>query len=238
MLIPGSEYLIKTLHAISQSLLIPGILVLLGLLLLTCLQVGSFFGEMRERRHTRPIRMAEVLEEAGKAPPWRLERLERLIEERIPRPDLRASLLGLLRSQDLSFAARKLIAQDILEEEEILVNKRLEKTDLVARLGPLMGLMLTLIPLGPGLAALGQGDVRALAQSIIVAFDATIVGIAAGGTGFLLSRIRRRWYEQQLNVLELLLNVIVEGEIGAGQAEEKGLAGRGSRSPGRAAQSH
>jgi len=135
---------------------------------------------------------------------------------------------NLLESQELPFEARSLTAQDILEKEEAVVNKKLEKTDLIARLGPLLGLMLTLIPLGPGLAALGQGDVNALAQAIIVAFDATVVGIATGGAGFFLSKIRRRWYEQELNTLELLLNIIVGRESYAGQAEEEILAGRRS----------
>ncbi|MCL6449610.1 MAG: MotA/TolQ/ExbB proton channel family protein [Armatimonadetes bacterium] len=224
MVIPGSEYLVKILHAISQSLLIPGIIVLFFFLVMTCFQVGSFVAEIKERRSKKTVKTAEVLGETGHARPWQIQELKQLIAERIISPELKKSL-SLLDSRELSVEERKLVAQDILERQEMLANKKLEKTDLIARLGPLLGLMLTLIPLGPGLAALGQGDVHALAQAIIVAFDATVVGIATGGTGFFLSKIRRRWYDQELNTLELLLNVILGRESHAGQTEEENVAG-------------
>lgn len=216
MVIPGSEYLVKILHAISQSLLVPGIIVLFFFLVITCLQVGSFVAEIKERRSKKTIKMTEVLGESGHTQPRQIQKLRQLLEERILSPEMKKSLSNLFDSQELSLEARKLVAQDILERQEMLANKKLEKTDLIARLGPLLGLMLTLIPLGPGLAALGQGDVHALAQAIIVAFDATVVGIATGGAGFFLSKIRRRWYDQELNTLELLLNVILGRESHAG----------------------
>ncbi|MCL6611747.1 MAG: MotA/TolQ/ExbB proton channel family protein [Peptococcaceae bacterium] len=224
MVIPGSEYLVKILHAISQSLLIPGIVALLFFLVMTCFQVGSFVAETKERRTKKAFRTDEVMGRTGHARNVQIQELKQLIAERIFSPELKKSI-DLLDSRELSVEERKLVAQEILERQEMLANKKLEKTDLIARLGPLLGLMLTLIPLGPGLAALGQGDVHALAQAIIVAFDATVVGIATGGTGFFLSKIRRRWYDQELNTLELLLNVVLGGEGHAGQTEEEDVAG-------------
>ena len=56
-----------------------------------------------------------------------------------------------------------------------LARRRIERADLLARVGPMLGLMGTLIPLGPGLAALGQGNVTILADAVTVAFDTTAV---------------------------------------------------------------
>ena len=79
-----------------------------------------------------------------------------------------------------------------------LARRRLERADLLARLPPMLGLMATIIPLGPGLAALGRGESQALAQAVTVAFDATVLGLAAGMVGLVLGKLRRRWYEELL----------------------------------------
>lgn len=87
-----------------------------------------------------------------------------------------------------------------LSEVERRARKRIERADFSARLGPILGLMGTLIPLGPGLAALGNGDVKILATSIQVAFDTTVLGLLIGLVGFVLGRLRRRWYNALLDV--------------------------------------
>jgi biopolymer transport protein ExbB/TolQ len=79
-----------------------------------------------------------------------------------------------------------------------LARRRLERADLLARLPPMLGLMATIIPLGPGLAALGQGQPALLASAITTAFDATVLGLAAGMVGLVLGKLRRRWYEELL----------------------------------------
>ena len=53
-------------------------------------------------------------------------------------------------------------------------------------------------PTGAGLAALGQGQPALLASAITTAFDATVLGLAAGMVGLVLGKLRRRWYEELL----------------------------------------
>lgn len=83
-----------------------------------------------------------------------------------------------------------------------LGRRRIERADLLTRIGPMLGLMGTLIPLGPGLAGLGQGELSILTGAIRVAFDTTVIGLLVGVVGFVLGRLRRRWYDQLLAELE------------------------------------
>jgi len=78
---------------------------------------------------------------------------------------------------------------------------RLERADLLARIPPMLGLMATIIPLGPGLAALGKGDPAQLASAVTVAFDATVLGLVAGIGGLVVGKLRRRWYEEALETM-------------------------------------
>lgn len=85
---------------------------------------------------------------------------------------------------------------------QALARRRLERADLLARIPPMLGLMATIIPLGPGLAALGQGDPSKLASAVTVAFDATVLGLVAGIAGLVIGKLRRRWYEEVLEHME------------------------------------
>jgi hypothetical protein len=97
---------------------------------------------------------------------------------------------------------RALFESDDLELARDQGRRRIERVDMLARVGPMLGLVGTLIPLGPGLAALGRGEVRELAQAVTVAFDTTVLGLLVGMSGFVLGRLRRRWYDQLLDRLE------------------------------------
>jgi biopolymer transport protein ExbB/TolQ len=85
---------------------------------------------------------------------------------------------------------------------EALARRRIDRADLLARSAPMLGLMGTLIPLGPGLSALGNGDLEVLATAVTVAFDTTVIGLLAGMVSFIIGRLRRRWYDELLDALE------------------------------------
>lgn len=88
---------------------------------------------------------------------------------------------------------------DLVEQ---LAHRRIERVDMLAKVGPMLGLMGTLIPLGPGLAALGGGDLTQLAQALIKAFDTTVLGLVVGACGYVLGKWRRRWYGACLDAME------------------------------------
>ncbi|WP_417535813.1 MotA/TolQ/ExbB proton channel family protein [Methylophaga sp.] len=89
-----------------------------------------------------------------------------------------------------------------VEAFETLAFKRIERSDFLARIAPMLGLMGTLIPLGPGLSALGNGELSILTTAMSVAFDTTVLGLFVGIIGFVLGRLRRRWYDEILTAME------------------------------------
>ena len=98
-------------------------------------------------------------------------------------------LVKIASTENLTDASREAFARKLIENEENLTDKSLEVTDIITRIGPTLGLMGTLIPLGTGLAALGSGDVNTLSQSLIVAFDTTVVGIGSGAVAYVISKL-------------------------------------------------
>jgi biopolymer transport protein ExbB/TolQ len=89
-----------------------------------------------------------------------------------------------------------------LADYELRVQRRLDRTRLLVRAGPAVGLMGTLIPLAPGLAALSSGEIGTLAEDLRVAFAATVVGLLVGTTAFALTLARTRMYTEDLAALE------------------------------------
>jgi biopolymer transport protein ExbB/TolQ len=88
--------------------------------------------------------------------------------------------------------------------------RRLERTRILVRLGPALGLMGTLIPLSPALSALAKGDVTTLSSNLRVAFSVTILGLLVGAAAFAISLVRDRLYSQDLSDLEYLAAVVEE----------------------------
>ena len=94
-----------------------------------------------------------------------------------------------------------------LDDLEIDVARRLARLSLATRVGPMLGLVGTLIPLGPALTGLATGNMDVLAGNLIIAFTTTVFGILVGGFAYGVCLVRRAWYEQDLSDLEFLVAV-------------------------------
>jgi biopolymer transport protein ExbB/TolQ len=86
--------------------------------------------------------------------------------------------------------------------------QHLNRTRLLVRAGPALGLMGTLIPLSPALTGLAQGNVSRLTSNLRVAFSVTVLGLLIGAVAFGLSLYRDRMYGQDLSDLEYVSAVI------------------------------
>ncbi len=99
----------------------------------------------------------------------------------------------------------------LLQEYEFYTVKRLERTRILVRVGPMLGLMGTLIPLAPALVGLAQGDTQQLADNLVLAFSVTVLGLLIGGIAFAVSIVRDRIYSQDISDLEYLLELLEGG---------------------------
>ena len=114
----------------------------------------------------------------------------------------------------------------LLQEYEFDTVRRLERTRALVRIGPMLGLMGTLIPLAPALAALADGDTQTLADKLRVAFSVTVIGLLIGGLAFVVSLVRDRIYSQDISDLEYLLELLEGGPQRLRAGRRKDAAGR------------
>lgn len=206
--IPGSEMLSSALHVISQSLLIPVIVGLLVFMLYAIISFGGLISEYTNRIRVSTEQIEQIITDISN--PGTPDKIMQVMENSdVPR-GYKDIIIKIASHPEMGTKSREALTRKLLESEENKAAKSLEKSDIVTRLGPTLGLMGTLIPMGPGLAALGSGDINTLAQAIIIAFDTTVVGLAAGGIAYVISKIRRRWYEEYLSNLDALCEATLE----------------------------
>jgi biopolymer transport protein ExbB/TolQ len=86
--------------------------------------------------------------------------------------------------------------------------RKLERSRMLVRFGPALGLMGTLIPLSPALDGLAKGDVTKLSENLRVAFSVTVLGLLIGAVAFAISLVRDRLYAQDLSDLEFVASVL------------------------------
>ncbi|MDR0913448.1 MAG: MotA/TolQ/ExbB proton channel family protein [Methanobrevibacter sp.] len=208
MEILGSQILTELLHAISQSLLIPVIIFLLIFVIFALISLGGFISEYRSREKLKLEEIEKFIRTLKNTNS--IDEMKTTINDFKVNEEIKSSLFKVVDNYDLDEKTREALARKIIEEEEIRMEKSVEKTDTIVRIGPTLGLMGTLIPMGPGLAALGAGNIESLAQAIIVAFDTTVAGLAAATIAYVVSKIKKRWYEEDLSNLDLLITSILE----------------------------
>jgi biopolymer transport protein ExbB/TolQ len=183
------------LAEIATALAVPVLVAAILALLLCALEVGRFGAEYWRRRfRARDFDLADLTRQAIAEP-----RRAATIAYSAP-----SAIAGdaMARIATASGPDRARDREHALARYELSVQRRLDRTRLLVRAGPAIGLMGTLIPLAPGLAALGDGDVSALAENLRDAFGATVVGLLVGTVAFALTLARTRMYTEDLAALE------------------------------------
>ena len=85
----------------------------------------------------------------------------------------------------------------LLEREERL-RHTLAPSRMLVKVGPSMGLLGTLIPMGTSLASLATGNLEAMAGQMIVAFTTTIIGLATGTLAYVVAATRQAWVNESI----------------------------------------
>lgn len=88
-----------------------------------------------------------------------------------------------------------------LDGLELHVLKQLEVQRIVSRVAPMLGLVATMIPMGPALVAVAAGNTKGMAENLVVAFAAVIVALLAAAITFVVQTVRKRWLMEELNAL-------------------------------------
>ena len=202
----GSEILTSVLDIVSQSLQIPVIIFLLVFAVAVIVLLGGLLREFKYKKTVSNVEMKNLINGISNAGSEG-EILD--IVEGSNMPDSMKSDLREIVDTDLDLESRIALAKKLVNSREKKLEKRLSYTDIITRIGPTLGLMGTLIPMGPGLAALGSGDIVTLSNAIIVAFDTTVVGIGAGALAYVISKIRRRWYSEYIANIDVLTDVVL-----------------------------
>ncbi len=198
--------IIGAMFMISNSLLYPVIIILLGLVAWSLISVGQLISEYASR--SRDIAKLKVgCRDAKKYMQMQdYKKAAEALRSSGSNDFLRSFLNDLTESlKENKFAVE---AEKLLQDYELRIAKELEKARLVVKLGPMFGLMGTLIPLGPALMGLTAGNIQQLATNLVVAFSTTVLGLLSGGIAYTISLVKKRWYTQDLSDMEYVVEVL------------------------------
>lgn len=194
------NYISDILYWISTGLLVPVIVLLIILFCRSLLLIGSFFGQYLAIRRTDALLR---------------QQFDALTVDNLPK--LSAELPVKSSSLVITYIRRLLEAKDsaahvqrLLADFEIAADKDLAISKTLTKMGPMLGLMGTLIPMGPALVGLSTGDIASMAYNMQVAFATTVVGLFASAIGFITQQVKQRWYLQDMTNLEFLSELLTE----------------------------
>lgn len=182
------------LARIAEALRIPVLILALVVLLVCAIELGRFCMELWWRWRAGRGAMRVIVSRAVADPTHAA-----VAAQGAPSAFAAEAVLEVARA---SAAGDNEGVEFALAEYELAVQRRLDRTRILVRAGPALGLMGTLIPLAPGLEALARGNVAELAGDLRTAFAATVVGLLVGTVAFALTLTRTRMYTEDLAALE------------------------------------
>lgn len=198
------NYISDILYWISTGLLVPVIVLLIFFFGRALLLIGGFFGQYMAIRRTAAL--------LGKE----LDGLNRdnvaTLSERLPKKNPSLVVTYMKRLLEADGAAMR---QRLLSDFEIGADKDLATSKTLGKMGPMLGLMGTLIPMGPALVGLSTGDIASMAYNMQVAFATTVVGLFAAAIGFITGQVKQRWYLKDMTDLEFVAELLNEKRTGA-----------------------
>ena len=202
-----SDIVKDILRAVSSSLQIPTIIILIILIIVTIVMLGGIIAEYFSERRMLKVSIPKLVDEMQEKS---VDQIRDVIMDSALLKRQKMAAVQLLERSSYPANTREALARQLIADEENRYAKITKITDLVARVAPMFGLMGTLIPLGPGLIALAQGDTKTLSDSLLIAFDTTVAGLISAAVSFVISGIRKGWYEEYMTGLETVMETILE----------------------------
>ena len=183
---------------ISTGLLVPVIVLLIFFFIRALILIGGFMGQYMQTKKTTDILYKDI----EKLLPQTLDAFEMKLAGQQP------SVLKAFAEKLIANRGDKGKLELMLSEYEIEADKNLATSKVLTKMGPILGLMGTLIPMGPALVGLSTGDISSMAYNMQVAFATTVVGLVVSAIGFLTQMVKQRWAVKNLTILEYLADVV------------------------------
>ena len=197
------------LSVLSSAMLYPVMILLVILFVWMIITIGGFVSEYFERKkQTQKQNPNEFIESFSSDDVLRFTSQE---IQRMP-SCFQEYFRELVTELKKNNHGREIRIEYLLQSKEQKMTKSLDKLRLMIRVGPTLGLMGTIIPMGPALSALSQGDLEKLSSNIIIAFTTTVVGLAIGIAAYFLSTVKNRWINDDIKNLEYFTECIMKRE--------------------------
>ena len=190
------------LYWISTGLLVPVIVLLIFFFIRAIIMIGAFFGQyLNEKRLT-----ARLCRQLQQLTPTTLSDFTASLPERP------STVVGAYAARIIAEAGNSPSIDLLLSEYEIEADKNIATSKVLTKMGPILGLMGTLIPMGPALVGLASGNIASMAYNMQVAFATTVVGLVVSAIGFLTQQVKERWAVRDVTALEYLAEIVRPAE--------------------------
>ena len=205
------EILTNFINTIATSLLIPVLIVLVIIVIWTLVEIGIIIAEYSKRNKLTDEQLDKIVDAISNAETT--NQIEDVIRGSNLNKEYIDVLLKVLSGHRFSDNTMEAYSRKAIDSEEFALGRTLSRRDIISRIGSGCGLLGTLIPLGPGLASLGSGDIATLSSQLIIAFNTTTVGLASSLIAYIMGKIRRSWYEEDMATVYVIAEAIAEKKL-------------------------
>jgi len=194
------EIISRALFGIANSLLIPDVILLIFFFFRALIMLGGTYNQFMTRRKN-----SRLLDDAIKElQPEGISELRSLLPEKTD------SLLVKYLKDLLSREPSEAYADFIITHYETEAAKDVNLSRLLTKLGPVLGLIGTLISMSPALVGLSTGDISGMAYNMQVVFSATVVGLVISAVGLFTQQLKSRWYAKDVNRLDYVSRIYLK----------------------------
>ena len=174
------RYIEQTMYQLSDFFMAPVLLLISALFIYALFASGQYLAQILQRRANK-LQFQQLL-------------LSKLGEDKT------LSLAGYTLSQLAN--SQPTITKDQLD---VAALGDLEGVRNVSRLAPMLGLIATMVPMGPALKSLADGNIQGISENLIVAFSSVIFGLVIASVTFWIASVKKRWLAEELVALTPLL---------------------------------
>jgi len=194
------EVISKVLFWVANSLLIPDIIILLFLFARSLLLIGSFYNQFMVKRKNDK----ELNDRIKNLSYSSIESLKASL------PEKDNSLFVRYMRDLLTSTPSEAYSDFLISNFENEAEKDTSLSKLLAKMGPVLGLIGTLIAMSPALVGLSTGDISGMAYNMQVVFATTVVGLVVSAVGLVTLQFKQRWYARDVNNLDYVSRILTE----------------------------